>query len=148
MIAILQEDNTYLLDGEVVTLAQVMQFPYRVHLANGDIQIYETSTEITTQAPFDLLLYEAQVNSLHDELFKTMYQERKYQDLADIKSWADLEIAPNDPLYQRKFDYKQEATALLAWWIDTYLMIEDHLANVTEQTANAQQFISSLPAYL
>ena len=80
-------------------------------------------------------LYKATVNDLHNKLFEQYYKQRDYDSRNEIALWV------NNPMYQ------QEAMALLQWYWDTWQLITEHFNVVTEQTADAEGFILTLPVF-
>jgi len=80
----------------------------------------------------------AEINQLHDELFKSILSANGYIDMTELTMWA----------MQPDSQYRVEANAIKQWYIDTYTLIEQYGATVTEQTAvKPTEFIDNLPKY-
>jgi len=80
----------------------------------------------------------AEINQLHDELFKSILSANNYIDMAELGIWAQ----------QPDSLFRNEAIAIKAWYINTYEIICNYEETVTEQTAiEPTDFINSLPKY-
>lgn len=80
----------------------------------------------------------AEINQLHDELFKSILSENGYIDMAELSLWAQ----------QPDSQYRIEANEIKQWYIDTFTLIEQYEATVTEQTkVEPIEFIDNLPTY-
>ncbi len=80
----------------------------------------------------------AEINQLHDELFKSILSANGYIDMAELGIWSQ----------QPDSLFRSEATAIKAWYINTCEIICNYEATVTEQTAiDPIIFINSLPQY-
>lgn len=132
-------DDNYLVGTETMSYnAVVMTYFFRIHLANGDIAIYESRDEMPTVAPsFDIDEYSERINEAHNLLFRTLYTQRDYLSTGEIAMWfGDSEFGA-------------EATALCAWWNSTCKIVAEYLASLTEETAlPVNEFIDSLPVFV
>ena len=127
--------NQPIVNGEVIELTKYPHF--------DGVNWYEFDNEEERQAfisansqpiIWDKQTYCNEVNNQHNELFKTMYQQRNYIDIGEIQMWVE------------DVEYGQEAASLINWWILTCKIVDDYLNVVTEQTAQPiNLFISSLP---
>jgi len=110
--------------------------------------IDENGERLVTQSECDLIMagkyvwsketHLAEINQLHDELFKSILSANGYIDMAELTMWA----------MQPDSQYRVEANAIKQWYIDTYTLIEQYGATVTEQTAvKPTEFIDNLPKY-
>lgn len=133
----LQPDNSFLLEGEEIQFRDIMNFKFRVHRGNGDIEIYENREDMPPPViAFDLDSYKQQVNEAHNALFRKLYTERNYLSIGEIPLWFA------DP------DFGEEAVGLSHWWFDTCNLVSNYLDSVTEETAQpVEQFIQSLPSF-
>jgi len=75
------------------------------------------------------------VSHLHEELFKSYYEAYGYKNVEEIPLWFD------------NLKYGDEAKALSDWYCSTWESLENHFEVVTEQTADAEQIIKSLPIF-
>ncbi len=80
--------------------------------------------------------YIEEVSHLHDELFKSYYEAYGYKSVEEIPLWFD------------NLKYGDEAKALSDWYCSTWEILENHFDVVTENTANANQIIESLPIFI
>ncbi len=80
----------------------------------------------------------AEINQLHDELFKSILSANNYIDMAELSLWAQ----------QPDSLFRNEAIAIKAWYINTCEIICKYEIAVTEQTkVDAVEFINDLPKY-
>jgi hypothetical protein len=79
--------------------------------------------------------YVQKVSSMHDELFKSYYETYGYEGKDEIPLWFD------------NLKYGEEAKALSDWYCSTWETLENHFEIVTENTADAEQIIKSLPPF-
>ena len=77
--------------------------------------------------------YEQELNVAHDLWFESKYKPLDYKSVQEIGLWV------NNP------EYGEEATSLLNLYWDSWELLKAHLIFVTEQTANVEAFINSLP---
>ena len=103
---------------------------------------------LVAQSEYDLIMagkyvwsketHLAEINQLHDELFKSILSANNYIDMAELGIWAQ----------QPDSLFRNEATAIKAWYINTCEIICNYEETVTEQTAiEPTDFINSLPKY-
>jgi len=77
----------------------------------------------------------AEINQLHDELFKSILSANNYIDMAELGIWAQ----------QPDSLFRNEAIEIKAWYINTCEIICNYEETVTEETAVVPQtFIDSL----
>lgn len=82
--------------------------------------------------------YAAEINAAHDALYRQLWASKNY-----LGNWEVLSAALQSDVYNT------EANAILKWYWDSYAIIEQHLATVTEQTAlSIEDFISQLPQFI
>jgi len=80
----------------------------------------------------------AEINQLHDELFKSILSANNYIEMAELGLWAQ----------QPDSLFRNEAIEIKAWYINTCEIIFNYEATVTEQTkVDAVEFINDLPKY-
>lgn len=80
----------------------------------------------------------AEINQLHDELFKSILLANNYIDMAELGIWAQ----------QPDSLFRNEATAIKAWYINTCEIICNYETTVNEQNAvEPIEFIDNLPKY-
>ena len=110
--------------------------------------IDENGERLVTQSEYDLIMaskyvwskeaHIAEINQLHDELFKSILSANNYIDMAELTMWT----------MQPDSQYRIEANEIKQWYIDTFTLIEQYEATVTEQTkVDPIQFINNLPTY-
>ena len=110
--------------------------------------IDENGDRLVTQNEYDAIIaskyvwskeaHIAEINQLHDELFKSILSANGYIDMAELGIWAQ----------QPDSLFRNEAIAIKAWYINTYEIICNYEETVTEQTAiEPTDFINSLPKY-
>jgi hypothetical protein len=75
------------------------------------------------------------VSNLHEELFKSYYETYGYEGRDEI------------PLWFNNSKYGEEAKALSDWYCSTWESLDNHFEVVTEETADAEQIIKSLPIF-
>ena len=80
----------------------------------------------------------AEINQLHDELFKSILSENGYIDMAELSLWVQ----------QPDSMFRNEAIAIKAWYINTCEIICNYETTVNEQNAvEPIEFIDNLPKY-
>lgn len=80
----------------------------------------------------------AEINQLHDELFKSILSANNYIDMAELGIWAQ----------QPDSLFRNEAIAIKAWYINTCEIICNYETTVNEQNAvEPIEFIDNLPKY-
>jgi len=80
----------------------------------------------------------AEINHLHDELFKSILSANGYIDMAELGIWAQ----------QPDSLFRNEAIAIKAWYINTCEIICNYETTVNEQNAvEPIEFIDNLPKY-
>ena len=80
----------------------------------------------------------AEINQLHDELFKSILSANGYIDMAELSLWVQ----------QPDSMFRNEAIAIKAWYINTCEIICNYETTVNEQTkVDAVEFINDLPKY-
>ncbi len=110
--------------------------------------IDENGERLVKQSEYDLIMtskyvwskeaHIAEINQLHDELFKSILSENGYIDMAELSLWAQ----------QPDSLFRNEAIAIKAWYINTCEIICNYEATVTEQTkVEPIEFIDNLPTY-
>lgn len=110
--------------------------------------IDENGDRLVTQNEYDAIIaskyvwskeaHIAEINQLHDELFKSILSANGYIDMAELGIWAQ----------QPDSLFRNEAIAIKAWYINTCEIICNYEAVVTEQTkVDAVEFINDLPKY-
>ena len=110
--------------------------------------IDENGDRLVTQNEYDAIIASkyvwsksaliAEINQLHDELFKSILSANNYIDMAELGIWAQ----------QPDSLFRNEATAIKAWYINTCEIICNYEAVVTEQNAvEPIEFIDNLPKY-
>ena len=110
-----------------------------VKLINGD-----SVTEISDFEAYAFLntwskeRHIAEINQLHDELFKSILLANNYIDMAELGIWAQ----------QPDSLFINEAIAIKAWYINTCEIICNYETTVNEQNAvEPIEFINDLPKY-
>ena len=110
--------------------------------------IDENGERLVTQSEYDLIMagkyvwsketHIAEINQLHDELFKSIISANGYIDMAELGIWVQ----------QPDSMFRNEAIAIKAWYINTCEIICNYEATVTEQTkVEPIEFIDNLPKY-
>lgn len=110
--------------------------------------IDENGERLVKQSEYDLIMaskyvwskevHIAEINQLHDELFKSILSANNYIDMSELTMWAML---PDS-------EYRTEANAIKDWYKITYMLIEQYALTVNEENAlESQAFIESLPAF-
>ena len=110
--------------------------------------IDENGERLVTQSEYDLIMaskyvwskeaHIAEINQLHDELFKSILSANNYIEMAELGLWAQ----EPDSLF------RNEAIEIKAWYINTCEIICNYEATVTEQTkVEPIEFIDNLPTY-
>lgn len=134
-LAIKISEGVYTIDGNEFAAVYVNNFKYRIHLPNGDVEIYEAAEDIPVVVyGWDIDEYKLRVNDAHNALFRRMYNERNYLSIGELTLWL------ND------VKYGDEALMLRNWWLQTCKTVEEYLSNVDEETAiSIEEFIQSLP---
>jgi len=106
----------------------------------NDILLFDNYEEYSEyfqsiQYGWDKESYIQKVSSIHDELFKSYYEIYGYEGKDEIPLWFD------------SLKYGEEAKALSDWYCSTWETLENHFEIVTENTADAEQIIKSLPPF-
>lgn len=110
--------------------------------------IDENGDRLVTQNEYDAIIaskyvwsksaHIAEINQLHDELFKSILSANNYIEMAELGLWAQ----------QPDSLFRNEAIAIKAWYINTCEIICNYEAVVTEQTkVEPIEFIDNLPTY-
>lgn len=110
--------------------------------------IDENGERLVTQSEYDLIMagkyvwsketHLAEINQLHDELFKSILSANGYIDMAELGIWVQ----------QPDSMFRNEAIAIKAWYINTCEIICNYETTVNEQNAVAPaEFIDNLPKY-
>jgi hypothetical protein len=110
--------------------------------------IDENGERLVTQSEYDLIMagkyvwsketHIAEINQLHDELFKSILSANNYIEMAELGLWAQ----------QPDSLFRNEAIEIRAWYINTCEIICNYEATVTEQTkVEPIEFIDNLPKY-
>jgi hypothetical protein len=110
--------------------------------------IDENGERLVTQSEYDLIMaskyvwskeaHIAEINHLHDELFKSILSANNYIDMAELGIWAQ----------QPDSLFRNEAIAIKAWYINTCEIICNYETTVNEQNAvEPIEFIDNLPTY-
>ena len=100
-------------------------------------EVYETYMASLVQT-WNKSAHIAEINQLHDELFKSILSANNYIDMAELGIWAQ----------QPDSLFRNEAIAIKAWYINTCEIICKYEIAVTEQTkVDAVEFINDLPKY-
>jgi len=100
-------------------------------------EVYETYMASLVQT-WNKSAHIAEINHLHDELFKSILSANGYIDMAELGIWAQ----------QPDSLFRNEAIAIKAWYINTCEIICNYETAVTEQTkVDAVEFINDLPKY-
>lgn len=80
----------------------------------------------------------AEINKLHDDLFRSILDKYNYIDMAELNMWAT----------QENSQYKDEANEIIKWYIFTYSLIENYASSITEEIAVSPNFfVANLPIY-
>jgi len=81
----------------------------------------------------------AEINQLHDELFKSILSANNYIEMAELGLWAQ----------QPDSLFRNEAIAIKAWYINTCEIICNYETTVNEQNAvEPIEFLDNLPKYV
>lgn len=122
--------------------------PYRVTTEDGytefsdhDIAIaYHAEHGIGEIEPFEIQApdwnkeaYEQELNAAHDRWFEAIYRPLEYKSAEEIALWEDEE------------EFAEEANSLKGLYKTSWCLVKAHLTTVTEETANVEAFIQSLP---
>ena len=110
--------------------------------------IDENGERLVTQSEYDSIIdskyvwskeaHIAEINQLHDELFKSILSANNYIDMAELGIWAQ----------QPDSLFRNEAIAIKAWYINTCEIICNYETTVNEQNAvEPIEFIDNLPKY-
>jgi len=110
--------------------------------------IDENGERLVTQSEYDLIMagkyvwsketHIAEINQLHDELFKSIISANGYIDMAELGIWVQ----------QPDSMFRNEAIAIKAWYINTCEIICNYETTVNEQNAvEPIEFIDNLPKY-
>jgi hypothetical protein len=110
--------------------------------------IDENGERLVTQSEYDLIMaskyvwskeaHIAEINQLHDELFKSILSANNYIEMAELGLWAQ----------QPDSLFRNEAIAIKAWYINTCEIICNYETTVNEQNAvEPIEFIDNLPTY-
>jgi len=110
--------------------------------------IDENGDRLVTQNEYDAIIASkyvwsksaliAEINQLHDELFKSILSANNYIDMAELGIWAQ----------QPDSLFRNEAIAIKAWYINTCEIICNYETTVNEQNAvEPIEFIDNLPKY-
>ena len=110
--------------------------------------IDENGDRLVSQSEYDAIMagkftwsksaHIAEINQLHDELFKSILSANGYIDMAELGIWAQ----------QPDSLFRNEAIEIRAWYINTCEIICNYEATVTEQTkVEPIEFIDNLPTY-
>lgn len=140
----LQPDNSFLLDGNDISMDEIYAYKFRIHRPDGDIEIYDRREDmpVPVQA-FDLDGYKQQVNEAHTQLYNNLWLSLGYMSEAEITTWSNT--LKKDAL---SVAWKAEAKAVLSWFCETTIIVYKYLDDVTEQTAQpVETFLQTLPAF-
>ena len=110
--------------------------------------IYENGERFVSQSEYDTIIaskyvwskeaHIAEINQLHDELFKSILSANGYIDMAELSLWVQ----------QPDSMFRNEAIAINAWYINTCEIICNYETTVNEQNAvEPIEFIDNLPTY-
>lgn len=137
-------EQLYLLDGNEVDIVELFRYTYRIHKANGDIEIYDSVDDMPAAVEsFDLDDYKQQVNDAHTQLYNNLWLSLGYMSEAEITTWSNT--LKKDAL---SVAWKAEAKAVLSWFCETTIIVYKYLDDVTEQTAQpVETFLQTLPAF-
>ncbi len=140
-------EQLYLLDGNEVDIVEIFRYTYRIHKANGDIEIYDSVDDMPAAVEsFDLDNYKHQVNDAHSLLYQSLWQTRDYKDENEISLYADLVVDENTT--ERQLQWKEEAITLRNYYLLTTDILYNYFDTVTEETAiSVEEFIQTLPIF-
>jgi len=110
--------------------------------------IDENGDRLVTQNEYDAIIaskyvwskeaHIAEINQLHDELFKSILSANNYIEMAELGLWAQ----------QPDSLFRNEAIEIRAWYINTCEIICNYETTVNEQNAvEPIEFIDNLPKY-
>lgn len=99
---------------------------------NDEAELFLNNKKLT----WDKNNYIANINNLHENLFKSILEQYNYLSMAELLLWSKI----NDSEHYR------EANAIINWYVNSYNIIQEYCKDVTEESAlPIQDFIKNLP---
>ena len=126
--------RVYTENGSTEFLIESQAIEFHKNNGIGDIE------EFTIQQSWNKNEYIEEVNKAHSEWYKLIYARKP--DL-DYESKGEIAMYLEHP----NTELRNQAKALTDLWFESVDLLYQHLDIVTEQTANIETFIASLPSF-
>lgn len=121
--------RTYTQNGTVEFTDLQRALAYNAEFGVGDLE------EFDIQIIFDKNAYEKELNIAYDAWFNSIIAPLEYRSPEEISLWISDE------------DFHQEAVALNNLYVQSWKMLKQHLEEVTQETADVEAFINTLPTF-